>query len=125
MMHTHIATIHKIQAGELWLTYLLYALFITVPVGAFISVVKAIQYRRLLRRQPEGTDTSELALLISHYEWLNHTALVTLLLAMMTIGTAYYFVGYLFGVAALLWWVYRLGRGIVALLGDKAPPVTV
>lgn len=121
-MHTHSESIHKVQAGELWLTYLLYALFITAPVAALLSIVKAVQYRRLLK-QEDRPDAKELQMLTDHYDWLNRTLLVTLLLGMMAVGTIYYLFGYLFAAAALVWWVYRIGRGVIALLDYKSPPV--
>ena len=122
-MYTQSETLHKVQAGELWLTYLLYTLFVTAPVGLLLSVIKAIQCRRLLK-QANRPDVKELELLANHYEWLNRTAMVLLLLGMVAVGTAYYFVGYLFAIAAVVWWIYRLGRGVIALLDYKSPPVT-
>lgn len=119
-MHTHGETFHKVQAGELWLTYLLYALLITAPVGILLSVIKSLQYRRLLKQGER--DSAEVELLLNHYTWLNRTALVTAVLVMTGVGTAYYFFGYLFGIAAVMWWLYRIGRGVVALIEYKAPP---
>lgn len=123
-MHAHSDTLHKVQTGEVWLTYLLYALFFTAPLGILLSIGKAIQYHHLLK-QEQRADIKELELLVSHYDWLNRATLVTLLLVMMAVGTAYYFVGYLFAVAALVWWVYRLGRGVMALLEYKSAPIAV
>jgi uncharacterized membrane protein len=123
-MYTYSDTLHKVQAGEVWLTYLLYALFFTAPIGILLSVGKAFQYHHLLK-QENRPNAKDLEMLVTHYDWLNRTALVTLLLAMIAVGTAYYFVGYLFAVAALVWWVYRLGRGVVALMEYKAPPIAV
>ncbi len=123
-MYTHDQAIHKVQTGELWLTYLLYALFFTIPVAVLLSLGKAIQYRYQLK-QGDRPDAKELRMLTDHYEWLNHTALVALLLGMIAVGTAFYFVGYFFAVAAVVWWVYRIGRGIMALLDYKSPPVAV
>lgn len=123
MMHTHSTTDHKVQAAELWLTYLLYAPIVTAPLGALLSIAKTIQYRRLLKLG-QAPDIHEMELLASHYEWLNRTALVAVVLGMMALGTAYYFVGFIFAALALLWWCYRIGRGVMALYGYKSPPVT-
>ncbi len=122
-MHTHNDTMHKIQTGELWLTYLLYIFFFTAPVAVLISVIKAVQYRYQLK-QGDRPDAKELQQLVDHYDWLNRTVLVTALLVMMALGTLYYFFGYFFAVAALVWWVYRIGHGIITLMDDKSPLVT-
>lgn len=119
-MHTHSKTFSKLQPTELWLTYLLYGALLTAPIGIILSLYKTFQYRHLLDKG-EREDERDLDTMLSHYEWLNQTALVTVLLAMMAIGTLYYFAGYLFALAALLWWVYRMGRGMVALLHFRAP----
>lgn len=122
-MHTHSARFHKIEAGEVWLAYLLYALFITAPAGALLSVAKGYHYRHL-QKQTDSVEAEELERLASHCQWLNQTALVTLLLTMMAIGTAYYFFGYLFAVAAVVWWYYRIGRGAKSLYEHRAAPIT-
>lgn len=122
-MYTHNDTMHKIQTGELWLTYLLYIFFFTAPVAVLLSVIKAVQYRYQLK-QGDRPDTKELQQLVDHYDWLNRTALVTALLVMMALGTLYYFFGYFFAVAALVWWVYRIGHGVITLMDDQSPLVT-
>lgn len=123
-MYTHSETVHKVQTGELWLTYLLYALLVTAPIGILLSIAKSIQYHYQLKHEAqESPEIKELRLLIDHYDWLNRTALLALLLVMAALGTIYYFFGYIFAVAAVLWWIYRVGRGAVSLLDYQSPPM--
>jgi len=38
-------------------------------------------------------------------------------------GTAYRGVGYVLGIGAIVWWIYRMLRGIIAYVANKHLPV--
>ena len=117
-MHTQSEVYLKIQVSELWLSYLLFIMFFTAPLGALLSAVKYIQYKQL-------TDDGDLDdytrdLMLSHYSWLLRTFAMTVILLMVAVGTLYFALGYIIAIAAFSWWVYRLGRGVVALIEHSA-----
>ena len=78
------------ETAMLWLSYFLFILLITAPIGALISAFKSRQYKQLTRHGSDR-DASEYAFLASHHRWLVHTFISTAILAMMALGTIYYF----------------------------------
>lgn len=108
----------------IWYSYLCCLVIIPVPVAVLISGWKLRRYKRLLP-VASAIDRSELELLATHHEWILRSIAATLILAMVGIGTAYYIFG--LGVLAVVavWWVYRLARGILALVGTHPLPSLV
>lgn len=113
----------KTQLGELWVAYLLYFLFFTAPIGLLFNLFKIVQYRYLLANSE--IDKEALELIASHHEWLIRTFVVTLILTMAAIGTLYFVIGYFIALATMAWWIFRLGRGVMFLIDNKATPVVI
>lgn len=111
------------ETSVLVLTYILYVLLITAPIGFFISFYKTMYFRNKEKRGHFLDEEMKLA--SSHYEWLSQTFVLTLLMGMTAIGTAFYFIGYLVGVFAIGYWLIRLGRGVMRLIEHKATPILV
>jgi uncharacterized membrane protein len=119
----NISEIHwQSERRTLWIAYILYVLFFTAPAGFIISLIKTRGFKDVAEirgiGQVEGNTT-----LLSHHTWLARTFVVTAALSMMGLGTLYYGVGYVLFTFAAVWWIYRLARGVVALIGAKPMPV--
>ena len=121
-------TLHDVQSktevGELWITYLLFVLFFTAPIGAIISAVKLYQYKRQAQ-SGEGLKEPGVELLKSHYQWLLNTFAWSIAMGMAALGTLYYMFGFAIAAFAVVWWIYRLGRGMLALFDTAELPVSV
>ena len=122
---THLSE-HKFpsETAILWLSYFLLILLITAPIGALISTMKSRQYKRLIN-QSGASDNAEYAFLESHHQWLVRTFIGAVIMAMMALGTLYYFFGYLIAIAAIAWWIYRLGNGIGRLITHRTVRLAV
>ncbi len=106
----------------LWISYGFYVLFLTAPIGFVISLLKSREYKPLLSK-PEGEERELLEILASHHQWLSTTFLVTFVFAMISAGTFYYGFGIVLAVGTAIWWIYRIGRGIIGLVEHKSMPV--
>lgn len=106
------------QKTILWIAYLLHALVLPAVIGLAINLIKLREYKRDAAAEQDGMT----ALLVSHHQWLLKTFLITVVALMVAIGNAYYGVGYLIGLGALLWWVYRIARGIIYMAEGKPLP---
>ena len=102
-----VTTHERTEATLLWLTYILYALFFTAPVGALLSGYMIWHYKNA-----DSDLQHELAFYATHYQWLFRTFLMTIILSMMALGTIFYFFGYAIAAATVVWWIYRIARGM-------------
>jgi len=59
----------------------------------------------------------------SHYQWLIRTFIFVSAFVMMGIGTSYYGVGYIVALAAIVWWFFRVIKGMVAFAFGRRMPV--
>ena len=105
-------------------TYILYILAITAPIGFVISAVKVYRFKTLAEKSAGSMD-QEVVLIATHYEWLVRTFIFTAVMAMAAAGLAYYFVGFIIGGVAAVWWVYRLIRGVMALIAHNSMPAII
>ena len=112
----------QLERRTVWISYILYVLFFTAPVGFVISLIKTRGFKDVAEIQTTGPAEGNTTLL-SHHTWLVRTFMVTVALSMMGLGTLYYGVGYILFTFAAIWWIYRLARGVVALIGTKPMPV--
>ncbi len=106
----------------LWIAYILQILVLPAVFGAAINALKLRQYRR----SPVVEDAEhqgESVLFVSHHQWLLRTFLVFMFLIAVAVGTLYYGVGYVVGFGAILWWLYRMARGIIGYAENKPMPV--
>ena len=112
-----------IEYSVLWFTYLMHILVVPAFLGALINFIKTTQFNRNTK---EGKTVSAVTKnLNDHHLWLERTFFVMILSAMASIGTAYYAFGFLFAAVAITWWVYRIFRGIYALIMHKNLPITI
>jgi uncharacterized membrane protein len=105
-------------------TYLMYLLFVTAPVGLAVNALKLRQYRHL---PPDAARRSAESVLISaeHHLWLLRTVGVSLLLLMISIGTGYTYFGVMVLAGTVAWWVYRVGKGVLALFEHRRLPISL
>lgn len=106
----------------LWLTYLSYLLVLPSIFGMLVNEYEAKMLRPLADQNGEkNADVAQM--LWSHHVWLRRTFWLFVVFAMMALGTAYYGFGLLVGVGAIVWWLYRVVRGMIALSGTHPMPV--
>ena len=108
----------------LYLVYSLYILTVTAPIGFIISAVKVYLFKRSAEKDARSLNQEDI-LIATHYEWLVRTFIFLAILVMAAVGLAYYIVGYLIAGLAVLWWFYRLIRGVAALITHRIMPATV
>jgi len=110
------------QRGWVWLTYVLHILLVPAAVAAVINALKIREYA-----QPAARDNVQhrdlTGVLATHHQWLLRTFLISLFFLAMGYGTIYYGVGYLLGIGAVIWWLYRMVRGVVMYAENKPMPV--
>ncbi len=104
--------------------YVLYLLFVTAPIGAIISGIKVYRFKKLAE-QEGATPSHEQVLAATHHEWLVRSFIVMVILMMVALGTLAYMVGYAVFWGAVIWWFYRLFRGIGALISHKEMPAQI
>jgi uncharacterized membrane protein len=110
------------QKRVLWLTYILYILLFPALLGFIINMVMLSRYRRLsVNNDPVMTDLVNM--FWGHHLWLFRTFIITVCFAMAAAGTMYYAVGYVLGVGVIIWWFYRILRGVTALFAFHPAPV--
>ena len=113
----------NIQRLIVLLTYGLHLLLIPAALGALVNALKIRDLRPAEsdgEAVPADRDTT---FLLSHHRWLLRTFLISLFFAAMGSGTMYYGVGYALLIGALLWWIYRMVRGLVRYAEHKPMPV--
>jgi len=101
--------------------YVLYALLVTAPLGFLLSFYKMQHYKTMEKKGV--TLDSEIKFIEEQHEWLSQTFVFTLLMLMAGLGTAVYFIGYIIVLFTIVWWFYRLFRGIFQFIDHKADPV--
>jgi len=120
-------TYNSVKWSEVMLLSLVYALYIvvvTAPIGFVVSAVKVYRFKRMAERSAEPP-SQEVVLIATHYEWLVRTFIFMAVLTMAAVGLAYYIVGYAIAGLAVVWWFYRLVRGVIALMAYRTMPATI
>ena len=111
----------RLQSAELWIAYWMYFLFIPASIGLAINYIKANQYANL-SKIASSEEKVMLFNLKNHHDWLMRTFIVVAFLFMISIGTLYVGVGYFVAAAAIIWWFYRIIRGMIALSVNEQIP---
>ena len=109
------------QSVAIWASYGLHLLLIPAILGLIINYFKNRQYS-YIEYEDDSDDTIPVFLLQSHHQWLIRTFNFLLIMFMLAVGTMYYGVGYLIAAAAVIWWFYRMIRGIVSLIIRRPMP---
>ena len=100
------------------LTHLIYGLFAIglISAGFFgIATLAAVVLAYLKRADAAGT------IYASHFDWLIKTFWWGALWLVLSGLATFIFIGWLTGLVALVWVVYRIAKGWLALLGGEAP----
>ena len=116
-----------VKWSEIILLTFVYALFIplvTAPIGFVISAIKVYRFKKLAESSNEALD-QDVILIATHHEWLVRTFIFMFILAMASIGLAYYIVGIALSGVVVIWWIYRVIRGLTALVAYKTMPATI
>lgn len=111
----------KSEIYVVWISYLLYLLFVPALLGFVISYIASKLHDKSLGVQMSNMRESH-EIIASHYQWLIRTFIFVSAFVMMGIGTSYYGVGYFVATAAIVWWFYRVIKGIVAFAGQRRMP---
>lgn len=106
----------------LWLTYIMHILIVFAPIALIINFLKVREYKRLLT-QSDHQQAEALEFAYSHHHWLMVSFISTLIFGMIGVGTAYFAVGFVIGAVVLLWWAYRMARGVIMLVEGKTLPM--
>jgi len=110
------------QKRILWSTYILYILLFPAILGFVINIKMLYKYRRL-SKEYESQMADLVTMFWGHHLWLFRTFIITVCFGMAAIGTIYYAVGYVMAMGVIIWWFYRIIRGIKALLEFHPVPV--
>lgn len=110
------------QKHILWTTYILYILLFPAIIGFIINVIMLYKMRRL-KTDNDIPMTNLAAMFYGHHLWLLRTFIFTACLGMAGLGTIYYAFGYVVIMGAIIWWFYRIVRGVIALLEFHPVPV--
>jgi len=100
------------------LTHLIYGLFALglISAGFFgVATIAAIVLAYLKRADAAGT------VYAVHFDWVIKTFWWGLLWFALSALATLIFIGWLTGLIALVWVVYRIAKGWLALFGNKAP----
>lgn len=123
-MQSSTAVLERSEKLVLALTYLLYMLLVTAPVGALINALRIRHFRhmdpKLARDRAEAVANAT-----EHHVWLMRTLAVVLLMLMVAVGTAYTMFGVVVLAATAVWWLYRIGKGMLALAENRRLPTAV
>jgi len=121
-MSEAVLTAHKsYKLSSLWFVYFLYLLVIPAIAGVIINYVEIRKYKSI-KSDPGAKEDPSLRFFHSHHQWLLRTFITTFVLALVAIGTSYYGAGFIIGGLAILWWIYRIGRGVINLTSHKPMP---
>ena len=116
-MTQQVSSNNSFQYLVLWFTYILYLLFAPALIGLGISYVATRFGSRGM-----NMDSNTRALLESHHQWLMRTFVFVSAFVMAGIGTAFSGFGFFIAGAAIVWWFYRVIKGMVAFATSKSMP---
>jgi len=109
------------QVLIVWMSYVLYLMFVPALFGFLASYIASrIHDKSMSDHSAARHEISEV--IASHYQWLIRTFIFVSAFVMMGIGTSYYGVGYFVAIAAILWWFYRVIKGMVAFAFRRRMP---
>ena len=120
LMTKHPASIDKSSSAVLWTTYLLYLLFAPALVGFGINYFAYKAQVKLPKQFPVSNENKEI--ILSHHQWLMRTFVFVSTFIMIGFGSMYYGVGYVIAIAAVIWWFYRVIKGMVAFANHRRMP---
>lgn len=101
-----------------WIAYACYASVVLMPIGALISLYEWRRDRNmaLLPYQPR-------LFAVAHHRWLGRTFVLGFIATMAAAGHFYYGIGILTLLVTMVWYGYRVVRGVIALVKREPPPL--
>ena len=120
-MNQLILTDHKSQSLALWVVYCLYLLTIPAIIGVFVNWLEIKKVEQIKNYNQSAYD-SALKTLDSHHRWLMRTFIFCFVFSLAAVGTSYYGVGYFVAIATVIWWFYRVLKGMIMLSSHKPMP---
>ena len=119
-MTKQLATKDRSSEVVLWTTYFLYLLFAPALLGFGISYFASKSQEKAPKQFPAWNENKEI--ILSHHQWLMRTFIFVSTFIMIGFGTMYYGVGYVVAIAAVVWWFYRVIKGMVAFANHRRMP---
>lgn len=112
------------QTVILWFTYWMHLLVVPAIVAFFINYSKSNQYRKrwINGKLPGYENGGPTELFASHHHWLIRSFCILFFLSMISIGTSYAGIGLLLAIATVVYWFYRITKGMVYLAAHKPMP---
>lgn len=110
----------KSGTAVLWTTYFLYLLFAPALLGFGINYLAYKSQEKSPKQFPVWNENKEI--ILSHHQWLMRTFVFVSMFIMIGFGTMYYGVGYAIAIAAVVWWFYRVIKGMVAFANHRRMP---
>ena len=120
LMTKHTISADKSGTAVLWTTYFLYLLFAPALIGFGINFLVSRFQKKALKQFPVWSENK--AIILSHHQWLMRTFIFVSTFIMIGFGTMYYGVGYVIAIAAVVWWFYRVIKGMVAFANHRRMP---
>ena len=116
--------LNKNQTFIIWTSYFFYLLIIPALLGLMINIYETYRYNKTSNSNPQKVDETLFEINL-HHHWLMRTFIVVMLMTMASIGTMFYGYGYVLAFGTILWWFYRIFRGMFALTQHKTLPIEV
>ncbi len=123
-MRTPAAVLERSEKLVLIVTYFLYFMVVTAPIGLAINALRVRYFRRLGKSIAQDRADS-VATATEHHLWMMRTAAVVGIMLMVSVGTAYTLFGVLVFAATAVWGTYRIGKGIIALAEGQHLPIAM
>jgi uncharacterized membrane protein len=90
-------------------------------IGLIVNWVE-IKKTEQIKEQNQSEYDATLKTLDSHHRWLLRTFIFCFVFALAAIGTSYYGIGYVLAVVTVVWWFYRVLKGMIMLSTNKPMP---
>lgn len=119
-MTNEALSISKSEALVLWVTYFLYLLFAPALIGFGINYWASKAQNKRPGKLPAWSENKDV--ILSHHMWLMRTFIFVSAGVMAGLGTMYSGFGYIVAAAAIIWWFYRVIKGMVAFAHYKKMP---
>jgi uncharacterized membrane protein len=113
-----------LSLSSVWLSYVLHVLIVTAPLAALINALCIREYKRHWC-EPGARQNDALLYVTSHHQWMLTTFVTVFFMVMVTIGALTSGLGIVVALAAALWWLYRMVKGVAELMHHRAVPLAV
>ncbi len=112
------------QTVILWFTYWMHLLVIPCVIAFIINYFKSNQYKgRCVHGHLSGNENGgPTELFASHHHWLMRSFCILFVLSMISLGTSYAGFGIILAVVTVVYWFYRITKGMFYLAAHKPMP---